>query len=327
MERMGLKIQYIPVPGGAVVLSCEGSGSAVTLPEKVDGLVLREIGAYAFSSPHDAMEHVPAGTKTRTAQVGNPALLGDEPMFLGGSFLREIVLPSGIQSIGEYAFYNCSSLTRISLSAGAARVGNGAFMNCGRLNEICCNAHPEEPTALRGLLTEIQREVRVTFVFGKDKSVWVFPEYFEESIENGPARIFEHFIHGAGYRYRQCFQTGQLDADAYDRQFPTAIHEAEQLTLLRIALVRLRYPYQLLKSAKQQYLDYLKANAAAAAELLIKDDDPDGLSFIAANGVLTKQAISAAVDAASKFGRAECLSILLNERHTRFPAKERSFDL
>ena len=324
---MGLKIQYIPVPGGASVLTCEGSGSAVCLPEEVDGLALLEIGAYAFSSSYDAIAHLSPEAEIRTAQVGSPVPPGSKPMFLGGSSLREIALPSGIQSIGEYAFYNCSSLTRIRLSAEAARVGNGAFMNCGRLGEIRCNANPEEPTSLRGLLTEIQREVCVTFIFGKDRAVWIFPEYFEESIENGPARIFEHFIHGAGYRYRQCFQAGRLDADAYDRQFPTAIHEAELPTLLRIALVRLRYPYRLPESAKRQYLNYLKENAAAAAELFIKDDDPDGLAFIAAYGILTQKTIGAAVDAASKAGRAECLSVLLNERHSRFPAKEKSFDL
>lgn len=323
---MGLKIQYIPVEGGAAVLSCTGSGSALRLPEEIGGLPVREICAYAFSSP-EAAEHLPAGTEIRTAETGVAAAPGSEEKFLGGSALREIILPRGIRSIGEYAFYNCTSLSRIRLSEGNARVGNGAFMNCGSLGRIHFDAPPDAETCLPGLLTEIQREVRVTFRFGGETAAWIFPEYYEESVENTPARIFEHFIHGAGYRYRQCFQGGLLQAEDYDAQFSKALSEAEPETVLRIALVRLRRPYRLLETAENRYLSHLKENAAAVAELLIADDDPEGLAFLAARGVLTRESIGSAVETAAHKGRAECLSVLLNEQHSRFAPKEKTFDL
>ncbi|TGJ77431.1 hypothetical protein CAGA_08010 [Caproiciproducens galactitolivorans] len=321
----GLKIQYISVPNGAAVLSCEGAGSVVSIPECVDGLPVREICAYAFSAPA-AARRLPPKAEIRSARVSAP-VPGIGETFLGGASLREVQLPPGVQVIGEYAFYNCTALERLCLSAGAARIGNGAFMNCGALKEIRFFASPDEQTCLPGLLTETQQEVRVEFHGGGETAVWIFPEYFEESVENAPAHIFEHFIHGAGYRYRQCFQGNRVDAVNYDQQFPMAKIEAEPAAALRIALERLRHPFHLSEAAEKQYRSHLTENAVAAAGLLITDDDPEGLVFLAENGILTRESIGAAAEEAARKERAECLSVLLNEQHARFAPKEKVFDL
>lgn len=326
-EVTDLKIQYIAAEDGTSVFSVKGSGSAVFLPEEIAGLPVREICPYAFSNPEDAASHLPAGSKVQTAELGRGIPLGEEERFLGGPLLKEVRLPSGLRIVGEYAFYNCTALARITLGPGAARIGNGAFMNCRMLNEILFTASADAPTCLPGLLTEIQCETRVTFRTESDHSVWIFPEYYEESVENAPAHIFEHFYHGAGYRYRQCLQGDRLNAEDYDRQFTMAKAEAEPVTLLRIALARLHYPFRLSNAAEQQYRTYLIENISAAAQLLIADDDPEGLAFLASHGVFTRESISKAVEAASRKNRAECLSVLLNEQHNRFSPKEKTFDL
>ena len=326
-EETGFKIQYVRVPGGAAVISCEGTGAFVRLPEQVGGLPVREICAYAFSAPGAAAEHLPPGTELLSARIGTETALGSEKRFLGGADLKEVILPPGIRSVGEYAFYNCTGLSRLGLCSGAARIGNGAFMNCARLKKLLLSAAPESETCLPGLMAEIQHEVCVTFQSDGKKSEWIFPEYFEESIENGPARIFEHFIRGAGYSYRQVFQGDRLNTDHYDRQFSAARNEAEPKTLLRIALARLRSPLRLSQASEKRYLSYLKDNAAAAAELLIGDDDPDGLAFLSVREVITRENIGPALEAAAHSGRTECMSVLLNERRGRFAPKEKTFDL
>lgn len=327
-ESMGMKLRYLAAGDGAAVLSCLGSGSSVRLPEAAGGLPVREICPYAFSSPESAAAHLPAGAKVHTAETGGPAVPGGGEAFLGGPSLREAVLPPGIRSIGEYAFYNCTSLSRIVFGAGEVRVGNGAFMNCGALREIVFSAHSDERTCLPGLLAEIQSEVRVSFRSGEEtEAIWIFPEYFEESVENAPARIFEHFIRGAGYRYRQCFRRDRLDAEEYDGRFLAAGAEMEPETALRIALERLRRPFRLSGPAEKRYLSHLRENAAAAAGLLIRADDPEGLSFLAERGVLTRESMEAALKTAAREGRAECLSVLLSEQHRRFAPKEKTYDL
>lgn len=324
---MDLKIQYCTVTDGATLLSCEGSGSVVHLPGQIGGLPLREIGAYAFSASGAAADHLPAGTEIRTAKVGELSAVTGGRTFLGGPLLREVMLPPEIRSIGTYAFYNCTRLSRIEFRAGAIRVGNGAFMNCGALREICFSAPFDASTCLPGLLTEIPHEVRVTFRSADETAVWIFPEYSEELVENSAAHIFVHYFEGAGYRYRQCFQGDRLNAENYDSQFPMAKSEADPATVLRIALERLRHPYRLSVTAAERYLSHLKEKAGAAAGLLIRDDDPDGLAFLAERGVFTRESIGQAVETAAHGQRAECLSILLEEQHSRFAPKEKTFDL
>lgn len=322
-----MKVRYIAVPGGASVLSCLGSGASVRVPGEVGGLPVREIGAYAFSSPETAAAQLPPGTEIREALTDDASPPGGEERFPGGAALREIRLPAGLKSIGAYAFYNCSRLSHIVLGAGSARVGNGAFMNCAALGGITVEAPANAKTSLPGILAEIQREVRVVFRGGEEESVWIFPEYYEESVENGPARIFEHFIHGAGYRYRQCFREDRLDAEGYDAQFPLARSETAPETLLRIVLARLRRPAFLTEAAGKRYRAFLRSNAAAAACLLVREDDPDGLFFLAENGVFTPESLAAAAEEASRLERAECLCVLLDERHRRFAPEKKTFDL
>jgi hypothetical protein len=321
-----VKLQYITVPGGASVLSCRGSGASVQLPDRVDGLWVRGICPYAFSSQESAAAHLPAGTKIHEVRTEDSAE-GSGERFLGGEFLREIRLPAGLRSLGAYAFYNCTRLSAVLIGEGSVQVGNGVFMNCPSLGQIVVAAPVDARTCLPGLLAELQREVRVVFRSEKEENTWIFPEYYEESVENCPARIFEHFIHGAGYRYRQCFQGDRLDAESYDAQFSFARSAAAGETLLRIALERLRRRTRLSQEAAERYRSHLKEHADDAACLLVREDDPGGLSFLAANGILTPRSLEAAAQEASRLERAECLGVLLHERQRLFAPKKKTFDL
>lgn len=50
-----------------------------------------------------------------------------------GSLLTEIRLPSNLESIGEYAFADCSLLKVGEIPEGVKEIGDGAFMNCPRV--------------------------------------------------------------------------------------------------------------------------------------------------------------------------------------------------
>ncbi len=47
-----------------------------------------------------------------------------------------LVLPEGVQTIGEYAFYDCSTLTAVKLPKGLRTIGEYAFNGCRGLTEI-----------------------------------------------------------------------------------------------------------------------------------------------------------------------------------------------
>ena len=50
--------------------------------------------------------------------------------------LSEVNLPSSVEKIGKYAFYNCSSLKSVILSKNVSSVGQKAFAGCDALSEI-----------------------------------------------------------------------------------------------------------------------------------------------------------------------------------------------
>jgi hypothetical protein len=43
-------------------------------------------------------------------------------------------------SIGDYAFYNCTSLTSITIPNSVTSIGNEAFRNCSNLTDVYCLA-------------------------------------------------------------------------------------------------------------------------------------------------------------------------------------------
>ena len=48
----------------------------------------------------------------------------------------DIILPSSLISIGDAAFYNCSSLTSVTIPDGVTSIGGSAFRNCSSLTSI-----------------------------------------------------------------------------------------------------------------------------------------------------------------------------------------------
>ena len=50
--------------------------------------------------------------------------------------IENVVIEAGITSIGDYAFYNCSSLTSIMIPSSVTSIGNNAFYGCSNLRNI-----------------------------------------------------------------------------------------------------------------------------------------------------------------------------------------------
>lgn len=50
--------------------------------------------------------------------------------------LVSVTLPSTLKTIGQYAFYGCSSLTSITLPSGLTSIGVNAFYGCSSLGSV-----------------------------------------------------------------------------------------------------------------------------------------------------------------------------------------------
>lgn len=247
--------------------------------------------------------------------------------FAGYSALKKIDLPRGIERIEDYAFYRCLALEEIHLYAGIRRLGCGAFMGCKRLKKIVVKEVEADIHFLTELLYDFQYEVEVELHYVEGpKAVLTFPEYYEESVENTPARIIDIVFHGSGYKYRQCIRNRQLDYDKYDSLFSYAIAQEFSSTCIRIALNRLCTPYQLKEAAKEKYLAYLQEKSKEVAKLLCTEDAIDTIRLLAEQGYFTRELLKEFQEKASAAGRAEMAAYLLNYGMEHFKPEKKRFD-
>lgn len=79
--------------------------------------------------------------------------------------ITSIRFPSGLERIGAHAFYNCRSLYRIRLESSDTDIGDGAFKNCERLKEIEIVRSSDSLKALKSLLYDVHRQVRVRIIY------------------------------------------------------------------------------------------------------------------------------------------------------------------
>lgn len=95
----------------------------VTLPNG-----LTEIRASAFAGCAK-LETVELGTDPALTTIGERA-------FWGCSSLRELALPSSLKSIGNAAFWGCTSLQSVTLPDSVTSIGTLAYYNCTGLTSI-----------------------------------------------------------------------------------------------------------------------------------------------------------------------------------------------
>lgn len=57
-------------------------------------------------------------------------------LYWNGELLTELVVPEGVTSISDRAFYNCDSLTSVTVPNGVASIGASAFYDCSNLVNI-----------------------------------------------------------------------------------------------------------------------------------------------------------------------------------------------
>lgn len=60
----------------------------------------------------------------------------DVNIYLNNAPLTEIVMPSDVNNIRDYAFYNCTGITSITIPEGVTSIGQYAFYNCQSLDSV-----------------------------------------------------------------------------------------------------------------------------------------------------------------------------------------------
>lgn len=341
------RIDYIEKNGKAVIYRCYGEGSMAELPQRLRGLSVAELADHCFAREASARYKKYQIQTIRRAEWegeagGYSAAPGDrgdlapdwpeggEYPPLCGEALREIWLPEGLEATGDYAFYGCLNLETLHFPASMRRLGGGSFVACNKIKNLIftVSAQEETPYCLKDVIGEVtfETEVLLDNAEGKPLVHLTYPEYYEESVENTPARIIEINFHGTGYRYRQCFQGRSLDYGQYDSLFELARAQEFLPTVLRMALYRLQTPVGLTESRRENYLEFLRQEGESAARWIFEGERLDFLYLLGEQGYFTEELLELFMKAASTAGAAEAVSYLMDYRRTHFrPAQKKKY--
>lgn len=260
-------------------------------------------------------------------EIGGGCVTELGPYVLAESRVEELHLPPALQRIGAYAFYNCEALKRIYCYSRIRDLGTGMFAGAKGAEYLDFYQFEGETSYLKDMLAELRQTLRVR-LHGAWEARLIFPEYFEESVENTPARILVIQTHGCGHRYRYCFDKRAFQFGAYDELFlHVQVQESEAL-VTELALGRMLYPCGLTAEHEAIYRTYLKEHWELSARLMIladkkKHDLSDNLDrgllpWFVEHYIDREAQVQKLVELARAVGSAEHVSWLMDFCHERF---------
>ena len=68
--------------------------------------------------------------------IKNGLVTENNTLVYATSNIQELIVPSGIEKIANYAFRDCKFLKRVKISEGVKKIGTGAFKGCSFLQEV-----------------------------------------------------------------------------------------------------------------------------------------------------------------------------------------------
>ena len=158
------------------ILGCRSYDGLVEIPETIDGKLVTELAAYAFSEGWGRREMLKAAGKILLADAEGNAQNGMEAEMNASSpeavelppvaccgHLKEIILPRTIKKIGNYAFYNCFELNTIRCYSTIEDVGSGLFTGCTGIRHMDIHIVPDRRSCSKELISELRQELYVNY--------------------------------------------------------------------------------------------------------------------------------------------------------------------
>jgi len=129
--------------GTLIITSYKGTDPDVIVPSMIGKAVVSAIHEETFSpyAPRLSAEQIAARKAIRSVEF--PDTIRELPKGLFASIwqhnhdaLEQVILPEGLEIIGENCFHSCASLKEIILPASLKKLGAWAFRGCSSLTEV-----------------------------------------------------------------------------------------------------------------------------------------------------------------------------------------------
>ena len=319
-----MKLDYKLTPHGIDIIRCYGISSEVIIPSDINGTKVVSVAPYCFSDKKRQED-----TDVLTAVIKEHKLDNGDGELLCGDKVESVIFPDCVERIGNYIFYGCKSLTKLQFSDKLKDIGSGAFTGCGNIRNLNVRLTDSHKTCVKEILGDLWQRIDVTFtdVNTGEKSNLVFPEHYEEAVENTPARILYTQHHGSGNDYRQCFYNRELDYFKYDSLFLVAVARDDIYELEDQVFKRLLTPVHMIEKHKEEYIKFLKDNYKKIIPDIIEKDKVSRIELFKTLDIWTDDMLNLAVDEASALGRTEILSMVMDVKGRTKSVKKSKYAL
>ena len=131
-----LIISLLPTGVFSVVASAANTGTTGECSWTLDGTVLTITGNGTMGNYNNTSNVSPWGTAITEVVIESGVTSVGAYAFYRCTALKSISLPSSVKSIGYNAFYYCESLPGIVIPDGVTSIGSEAFYKCSKINEV-----------------------------------------------------------------------------------------------------------------------------------------------------------------------------------------------
>ena len=336
-----MKILYSKPLDGICIRRCFGLDGTVQIPTAVAGEPVTRLAAYLFSGSMGRAVRDQGGFKEplylwdcgENQETGIQGDAADTEQCQGlpavrGGGVEAVCLPDGVKAVGAYAFYGCENMKKLECGSTTTDWGAGAFTGCTGMERLSVRVLPGEKSCLKEILSELRQALRVDIRSpeGELQARLLFPEFYEDSVENTPARIIMREVHGCGHMYRYCFDGPDFDFREYDRLFPYARAQEPEEAVARMALYRLCFPQGLKPEAEAGYRAYIREHPAAAARAALAEQD-SRVTACLVEAAKEREQLMAMIGEAGRADDAAALALFMDRLHRHFksggPVKRR----
>ncbi len=120
--------------GSCAFMYCSGLRS-VTIPNSVTSIDEQAFyGCSGLTSVH--ISDLEAWCKISFGSVDANPFYYAKRLYMNGTEVKDLVIPSSVTSIGERTFYGCSGLTSVTIPNSVTSIGSSAFRDCSGLRSV-----------------------------------------------------------------------------------------------------------------------------------------------------------------------------------------------